>query len=118
MSRRTHRREPRYVTIIAVHVPMTRDVIDMMRYDQCYPSTEEESRKLYVLSDAHRSKPLDPKDHLVQFTCAGRTYNVPVIERWRSFGCTVFSVRHPDEPLLSPDELVEAWRAHQAKAVT
>ncbi len=111
MPRRTHRREPRFVTLIAVHVPMLRDAIDMMRYDCCYPSTEEESRKLYALSDG--GNPTD-QDHLVQFTSAGRNDGTPTVDRWRSFGCTVFAIRNPDEPLLSPAELLAAWRAHQA----
>jgi hypothetical protein len=113
MARKPHRRETRYVTVISVHVPMLRDAIDMMRYDSCYPSTEDESRKLWALSDGYGGEK-DPKDHLVQFTCAGRADNTPTVDRWRSFGCTVFGVRSLDEPLRSPDELLLAWRAHQA----
>lgn len=115
MKRKPHRKESRYVTIISVHVPCTRDVIDMMRYDSCFPSTEEESRKLWVLSDGYRDKPKDPKDHLVQFTCVGRNDGTPTVERWQSFGCTVFEVRSLDEPLKSPDELLAAWRTFQER---
>lgn len=110
-----HRKESRYITVIAVHVPMTRDVIDMMRYDSCFPSTEEESRKLYALSDGYSEKPKDPKDHLVQFTCAGRNDGTPTVDRWRSFGCTVFTISSPDSPLKTPDELLAAWHLFQKR---
>lgn len=112
MSRRKpHRKESRYVTIVAVHVPSLRDVIDMMRYDSCYPATEDESRKLWVIEDSGRRK---PTDHLVRFACAGRAENTPTVDRWRSFGCTVFCVRSPDAAPMTDDELLAAWIYHQA----
>lgn len=107
--KKSHRREMRFITIIAVHVPMTRDCLDMMRYDSCFPSSEDETRKLWAME--HGGAAL--KDHLVQFTCVGRAENTPNVERWRSFGCTVFDVRSPAEPHLSDKELLEKWETYQ-----
>lgn len=113
-ARKAHRRQTRYVVRIAVHVPMARDAIDMMRYDSCFPASEEESRKLWALDDSKR----EPASHLVQFICVGQNENTPTRDRWRSFGCTVFEVFSPDEPLKSPAELLASWSTYHTRLAT
>jgi len=115
--KKIHRRESRFVCVVLVHISTLRDALDMMRYDCCYPATEDESRKLYRLSDISMSRnDRKPTDHLVQFICVSRTENTPTVRRWSSFGCTVFCVRSPSDPLLSDEELLATWRERRGSA--
>lgn len=63
-------------------------VIDMMRYDMCFPATEEDSRKLEraQMGGGPRSR----MDHLVKFLAVSQS--APTEARWRSFGCEVLAV--------------------------
>ena len=103
MTRKPFRREPRFVQMIAVHVHGIHGLIDMLRYDSCFPSSEIESRKLTKLID-HAS---EPSDHILRLTRVARNDLPPTDQRWRSFGCTVLDYRSPDDEPISDTDLAE-----------
>lgn len=63
-------------------------VIDMMRYDCCWPASEDDSRKLEK-SQAFGGE-RTALDHVVKFFSVGS--HAPTIARWQSFGCEVLAV--------------------------
>jgi hypothetical protein len=73
-------------TFFSVRVGSIRSVFDMMRYDQCYPATEDDARKLGMLCPGGRAT---ADDHVIRFASSMRT--APTIDRWASFGCEVLS---------------------------
>lgn len=73
-------------------------VLDMMRYDQCWPSSEADSNKLQELLrgpgpsmfSRHIFSLESFRDsHVISFTTANRSNQVPTRARWESFGCEV-----------------------------
>ncbi len=74
----------------------------MMRYDSCYPSTEEESHKLMRLI----SQEARPEDHILRLSRVARNDLPPTRGRWQSFGCTVLDARSPDDEPLSDEEIL------------
>lgn len=100
MARKNTQREPRFKSRLAVHVTGP-GVIEMMRYDTCYPATEEDAHKLIRVCGGDGS----PDDHLVVFMRSAAADNAPTEGRWRSFGCRVLDVRHPDDPPWTLAEL-------------
>lgn len=92
-----YKKESRYISVITVRVSSTRAALDMMRYDSCWPATEEDSRKLEQLIDAPRGREgLDGPDfNIVNFIRAGRNDSGATDGRWASFGCEVISVKAP-----------------------
>ena len=95
------RKEARYVSRIYVQAHGTESLLDMMRYDSCYPSSEAEANKLARMLGGHDS----PTDHIVCLTRVAVNQLPPTEGRWRSFGCIVLAVQHPDEVELSDDQL-------------
>jgi hypothetical protein len=90
-----YKKEPRYISIITVRCSSTRAVLDMMRYDSCFPATEDDSRKLERLIDAPHGHPGAPDDfNVIKFIRCGRNDGV-TDDRWASFGCTVLDVKAP-----------------------
>lgn len=95
MPKKTYRREPRYVTKLAVWVPNAIALIEGCRYDACYPDSEVESHKIERLMG--HSTPAEASDHIILLTRVARTDAPPTYERWRSFASHVLRVWHPDE---------------------
>jgi hypothetical protein len=91
---KTSRKEARYIQRIVVKVGSIQGVLDMMRYDSCYPETEEDAHKLTRIANGTAKD----EDHIVNFIRAARTQSGPTAPRWASFACAVLDVQHPDEP--------------------
>jgi len=97
------RRETRYVSVVTMHVPSAAALVDMMRYDCCYPRSEDESRKIWALIAAPINK-TKPSDHVVRLVRAAREPLVATALRWASFGCKVLGENHPDEEPMTDEE--------------
>lgn len=76
-----------YESILVVRVGVV--PFDMMRYDHCFPATEDESRKLERVANGDVS---DPADHVVRFLRRALNPGPPTTARWQSFGCEVLGV--------------------------
>lgn len=74
------KKQTRYVSRLAVFVPGLHAVIDMMRYECCYPATEVESGKLSADTPG-----------IIRFTMVALSDREPSWERWKSFGCVVLA---------------------------
>jgi hypothetical protein len=88
------KKQTRYVSRLAVFVPGLNAVIDMMRYECCYPATEVESGKLSADTPG-----------IVRFTMVASSDREPSRERWRSFGCVVLATWGADDVGLTDSEL-------------
>ena len=96
------KRETRYTSKLVVHVADAAALVEMMRYDSCFPSSEAEAHKIIRLighSDAE-----DGSDHIIRLTRVAMNDNPPTSERWKSFACHVLDVRHPEGSPLSDEE--------------
>lgn len=96
-------KESRYVTALCVWVPNAIALIEMCRYDSCYPASEAESYKVERLIN-HKAKPVD---HIVRLVRVARGDGPPTLGRWRSFHSYVLDVRHPQETSLTDAELAD-----------
>ena len=89
------KKEPLYISILTVRMPTRgrggRVPFDMLRYDNCVPSSEGDSAKLARLSNGTASEE-DRTVHLRRFSLNPHTAH-HVRKRWESFGCTVISER-------------------------
>lgn len=107
MPRKHYKRETRFVSVLTVHVPDARALIDMLRYDRCCPATERESAKIERLMD-RRAEPADRIIRLLRFGPSGE----PATEgRWRSFACRVLDERSPDDVQLTDAEALALVKA-------
>ena len=102
MAKNKHQRETRFVSQISVMVPDASALIEMMRYDSCYPASEPEAHKIMRLI----SGSVDPTDRLIRLTRVARNDLPPTEGRWRSFACRVLDVRHPDDSPITDAELI------------
>ncbi len=93
------RREPRYVSMMAVLASDAYALIECMRYDSCFVSTEVESHKVKHLID----RSVD--DAIVTVYRVAPNDRGPTRERWVSFGCSVLKVWHPDDSPPSAADL-------------
>lgn len=92
MSRRNaHRREPRFVSMMAVLVHDAYALTECMRYDSCFIATEAESHKVKHLIDGSSD------DEIVRLYRVAPNDRPPTEDRWRSFDCHVLATWHPDE---------------------
>jgi hypothetical protein len=96
--KKSHLKESRYVSAVAVWVPNVHALIEGCRYDSCYIESETEAHKVNHMID-HGS------GGVVRLTRVARTDAPPTIDRWRSFGAYVLDVRHPQETLPTNAEL-------------
>ena len=97
MKRRSQK-QVRYITLLTVHVASAASLIDMMRYDMCYPASEDESRKIWSLIGTEQcGNPNDPKNHIVRLLRVAMVDKDATAERWRSFACTVLDERRTNE---------------------
>lgn len=66
--------------------------LDMLRYDHCYPSSENDSAKIARCCDLRRySKGSDnPRDWEIELTAYKHKNWVPTNDRWKSFSWEVF----------------------------
>lgn len=108
------RKETRYVSVVTVHVPSAAAFVDMMRYDCCYPHSEDESRKIWALIAApglvHQ-----PSDHVIRFVRVSHAQLAADARRWESFGCKVLGENHPDdEPMTDEQALAFIGRKFRA----
>lgn len=99
------KKQVRYVSRIAVFVPGLNAVIDMLRYECCYPASEVEAGKLS--SD---------KPGIVKLTMVASSNREPSRDRWRSFGCAVLATWGPDEAGPGDPELENLLVLHDASA--
>jgi len=102
------REEPRYVSVLTVHVPDIMALIDMLRYDRCCPATEDESRKLWRLAGESRGgEDATGADRVIRLHRFASS-DIPATDgRWRSFGCRVLDERSPDAEQLSDEEILK-----------
>jgi hypothetical protein len=104
------KRETRFVSLLTVYVPDAQALIDMMRYDSCYPASELESHKICALLGGRAC----PVDHIVRLVRVAHN-DLPATEgRWRSFACRVLDERSPDGEPLSEDVFKSFVEASQA----
>lgn len=96
------KRETRYVSKLVVHVADAAALVEMMRYDSCFPSSEAEAHRVIRLIGHAES--LQGDDHIVRLTRVALNDNPPTMERWKSFACHVLDVRHPEEAPMSDEE--------------
>lgn len=94
------KKESRYVSLVAVAINGP-GVIDMLRYDTCVPATEEDAHKIARVV-AYEG---EPGDRLVVLRRFAANADGPTEGRWRSFGCRVLAVRHPDDSPWTAAEL-------------
>lgn len=101
------RKEQRFISIITVYASSAESLVDMMRYDSCFPATEEDAYKLGRLMSASVDPNLvKPEDHIITLTRCARN-DLPATEgRWRSFNCHVLDERHPEAQPLAMDKLL------------
>ena len=78
------RKEQRYIIEFKVRVSGIGGVLDMMRYDQCYPASQRDSAKLERIASHNDSA----EDHVVTFIKSGQAPRIDV-QRWASFNCQV-----------------------------
>ena len=95
------RKEQRFVSIITVYVNSAEGCVDMMRYDSCFPTTEEDAHKLGRLMSQDGSA----DDHIIQFTRCARNELGATAGRWQSFNCIVLDERHPEAEMIPIDRL-------------
>lgn len=95
------KRQSRVVRTIVVWVPTVHALIDMLRYDSCFPSSEVESLKIQKLLRGDAT----PGDHVLRLTSAALGSTAPSHERWESFGCHVLDYRSPDEEPITEAEV-------------
>jgi hypothetical protein len=102
-----NRKEPRYVSVLSVHVPDVMGLIDMLRYDQCCPLNEDESRKIWnLLGETRGGADASSADHCIRLLRFAANSSAATEGRWRSFGCRVLDERAPgDEPISDEDLL-------------
>lgn len=86
-------REKRYISHLTVRACNDLgSLLDMMRYDSCWPATKEDVAKLVRLHEREASE----EDRIVKFIRASRG-GAPATEgRWNSFGCKVLDERRPN----------------------
>ena len=96
--KKSHMKEYRYVSAVAVWVPSVHSLIEGCRYDSCYVESETEAHKVNHMIDLNSGG-------VVRLTRVARTDAPPTIDRWRSFGAYVLDVRHPQETPLTDAEL-------------
>lgn len=76
-----------YRQIVTVHVSSV--PLDMMRYDNCVPATEQEAGKLERIA----LQCATPEDHTVTFRRFSNTPEGPTAGRWASFNCRIVEWR-------------------------
>lgn len=105
MPKKFLRKEQRFISIITVHIGSAEGCVDMMRYDSCFPATEEDAHKLGRLMSSDGT----PDDHIIAFMRCSRN-ELPATEgRWRSFNCTILDERHPEAETLPMHKLREIF---------
>ena len=62
-------------------------VLDMMRYDNCFPATEQDAHKLAWIAAGTATG----ADHVVEFLRRALNDRGPTVDRWRSYACEVLS---------------------------
>ena len=102
-TRAKSRKETRYVSVVTVHVPSAAALVDMMRFDCCYPRDLDESQKIWALIAAVTNK-TKPSDHIVRLVRVAHTQLTTTTLRWESFGCKVLGENHPDEEPMTDEE--------------
>lgn len=100
------KKQTRYVSRFAVSVPGLNAVIDMLRYDTCYPTTEVEASKLSA-----------DQPCVVRLTMAASSDREPSRDRWASFGCVVLATWGPDDVGPSDSELEGRLTLHKSSSV-
>lgn len=108
-KRKLTQRENRYTSKLVVLVADPAALIEMMRYDSCFPSSEVEAHK--IIRIINHSGAEDGSDHVIELTRVALNDNPPTIARWKSFACYVLDVRHPEEASLN-DEQIRNLAAH------
>lgn len=98
---RIYRKEQRFISIVTVYASSAESLIDMMRYDSCYPSTEEDAYKIGRLMTRDGSA----DDHIVTLIRCARNDLPATKGRWKSFNCIVLDERHPETSPMPIDKL-------------
>ena len=106
MTNKLRERQVRFASILTVHAPDANSMLDMMRYDRCYPLGEANVEKIIRLTRPRKGDRIQASDHIVQLMRTSANNDEPS-ERWRSFCCSVLDERAPDAPQLSEADLGE-----------
>lgn len=93
------KRQTRYVSRLAVWAPSAHAVVDMLRYDTCYPATEVEAGRLCAMIKNPNAS------GIVRLTMAAASDRTPSYGRWTSLGCVVLATWGADDPGPSDSEL-------------
>lgn len=107
MAKKHYTKESRCISQLTVHVGSASSLIDMMRYDCCFPATEDESRKIWKLIGIEQGNPADragPEDHVIRLHRVSRSELPATDDRWRSFGCRVLDERPIGATPITDDE--------------
>lgn len=114
MAKKTSKNELRYVSIITVLVSTVDALVDMMRYDGCFPHLEDDVRRIQAIAHGE-ILPGDPTERVVRLTRVSAGGDAATEARWRSFGCVVLDERRPDVDQLTHAEIVARVAARAAQ---
>lgn len=104
MAKKTSKKEQRYVSVLTVLASTVDALVDMMRYDGCFPYLEDDVRRIQAM--AHDEiMPGDPTGRVVRLTRVSASGESATEARWRSFGCVVLDERRPDVDQLTQAEI-------------
>lgn len=98
---KSFKKEARYISRVIAHVPGADALVEMMRYDRCVPESEEESHKVIRMMNGSATA----DDHVVSLIRYAPSDVGPSEGRWRSFGCTVLCVQHPEDAAPTREQL-------------
>jgi hypothetical protein len=93
------RRGPRYVSLIAVLARDLFGLLELMRFEGCYPTTEAESLKMFALAEHS----ID--EATVRLWMVSGSDRSPNADRLRSFGVVLLGQWHPDDSPPSDEHL-------------
>lgn len=103
-----NRRETRYVSVLVVHIPDVMALIDMLRYDRCCPTSEDETQKIYrLLGERRGGKDASPLDHVIRLHRFAAENTPATSARWESYGCHILDERSPDVEQLSDADILQ-----------
>lgn len=105
------RRGPRYISLVAVLAPDLFGLLEFMRYESAYPTTEAESHKILELAE-HKVD-----DAIVRLWMVAPSDRAPDVARRRSFGVRLLGQWHPDDSPPNDERLEHLAKLARAGAL-
>jgi hypothetical protein len=65
--------------------------LDMLRYDSCFPYSQEDVVKIQINLDLHSSHCSSPETTIMLMRCVETKADIPTKDRWNSFGWAVIA---------------------------